>query len=222
MPRMINDIELILRSYFSDIQRVRDACSAISGVVFLGGFYSYICAIIRKETVPVKITWTLGAILDMVTFFGMMAKKTLNFQIVGACVGSVIVMLLSWKHGSSGWKPIDVICAMSASLGILLWIIFGNSEIGISISCITMLVSCVPMFKATWIDPSKEDKVSWTIFLISCIFELFALTKLTIADAAQPITFTIIELTMVLLICLRSLAITTQKAHHVHYSDSPL
>lgn len=212
----MNQILLILQSYFSNPAHVREMLSDISGVLFLLGFYSYSKAIIRKETVPVKVTWLVAVALDFITYAGMAQKHTVNAQIVAACVGATFVAALSLKFGASGWKTIDKICAGGALLGIALWIAFGDSNVGIVISCLTMVIACAPMFKATWIDPSKEDKMSWTIFFVSCIFELFAVAHWTIAEAAQPITFTMIELTMVLLVYLRPLAITPrQKTNRV-------
>ncbi len=200
---MIEKIFQIIQSYITSLHTWQDWSLFISGILFIYGFFPYARSIVRGETVPAKVTWTLGFILDVIVLIGMLDKGKANFQIVGACLGAGATMLLSWFYGVKGYKPIDVISAIGAALGIVLWKLFGDSTLGIGIACATMFVSCMPMFKATWIDPSKEDRFSWTIFFISCVFATCSVKELTVAVAAQPVTFLLIELIMVLLVYLR-------------------
>ncbi|MEK7648693.1 MAG: hypothetical protein AAB400_02110 [Patescibacteria group bacterium] len=217
---MINSIHSIIQTYISSFHTWKDWSLFVSGVLFIGGFIPYATSILRRETVPVKVTWTLGFILDVIVLIGMLDKGKANFQIVGACFGAGITMLLSWSYGAKGWKPIDVVSACGAVLGILLWKLFGDSLVGIIIACVTMFVACVPMLQATWIDPSKEDKLSWTIFYASCVFAVCGVKEWTLVVAAQPVTFLLIELSMVLLVYLRPPALS--KTREKQYFESPL
>lgn len=202
---MIDKILQIIQSYITSIHTWQDWSLFISGILFIGGFIPYAISIVRKETEPVKVTWTLGFILDLIVLLGMLDKGKANFQIVGAVFGCGLTMLLSWFYGAKGYKPIDIISGVGALLGIALWKIFGDSVVGIVIACATMFIACIPMIQATWDDPSKEDKLSWTIFFISCVFATLAVKEWSLVVAAQPVTFLAIELIMVLLVWLRPL-----------------
>src|SRR3989338_9734910 len=118
---MIEKILQIIQSYIASIHTWQDWSLFVSGLLFIGGFFPYAQSIVRKETVPVKVTWTLGFILDLIVLIGMVDKGKANFQIVGACFGCGIVMLLSWLYGAKGLKPIDIISACGAILVIALW-----------------------------------------------------------------------------------------------------
>jgi len=52
-------------------------------------------------------------------------------------------------------------------------------------------------------NPPQEDPIAWSIWLVSCVFALFAIRKWDVANALQPLTFTVIEATVVFLIIVR-------------------
>lgn len=133
----------------------------------------------------------------------MIAEHTVNGQILGAVIGATIVIGLAMKYGTPGWTKTDKFCLGGALLGIALWLVFNNPIFGIVTSCTVALLGSVPTFASAWKDPSREDKLAWTIFWTSCICAVTAIPNLTLADAAQPITFFTIESTMMFILFLR-------------------
>jgi cation transport ATPase len=172
-------------------------------VLFIAAFVPYIRAILRKETQPAKASWIIWASLDTITFAGMLAKHSVNGQIVGAICGAWTVVVLALKYGKSGWTLLDKLCLGGAVLGIVLWQAFSNPVLGIVTSLSVVFVGSFPTFASAWHDPSKEDRTAWTIFFISCVVAMFAIPAATLADAAQPSTFFLIETIMVSILYLR-------------------
>ncbi|HBO17111.1 MAG: hypothetical protein UR69_C0002G0235 [Candidatus Moranbacteria bacterium GW2011_GWE2_35_2-] len=183
---------------------LKSILSVISGVLFVAGFVPYIIAILRGETKPAKASWIIWASLDYIVLAGMIAEKTVNGQILGAVIGATIVIGLAMKYGASGWTRTDKFCLIGAMLGISLWMIFKNPTFGIMTSCIVAFIGSFPTFISAWKDPSKENRLAWTIFWISCVCAMIAIPRMTFADAAQPTTFFLIESVMMYILYFRA------------------
>jgi hypothetical protein len=133
----------------------------------------------------------------------MIAKKTVNGQIVGAVIGAWVVGILAMKFGTPGWKKLDKFCLVGAVLGIVLWVIFKNPVFGIITSLGVVFIGAIPTFVAAWKRPQDENRTAWTIFWLSCVFAVIAIPRWTLEDAAQPLTFFLIESVMMYLLFLR-------------------
>lgn len=177
--------------------------SIIAGVLFIIGFIPYIYTILKKETKPVRVSWIIWAILDIITLLGMYYEHAVNGQMLGAVIGSIAVTILSLKYGVPGWTKMDKFCLAGAIIGIALWQTFDNPKLGIIASCIAGFIGSVPTFASAWEDSSRENKFAWGVFWISCIFAVIAIPKRTLADAAAPLTFLAIESIMMFILFVR-------------------
>jgi len=182
---------------------VKDTLSVIAGLLFVAGFVPYIRAILRKETKPAKASWIIWASLDTITIAGMYAKESVNGQILGAIAGAWVIVALALKFGTPGWTKIDKFCLGGAVLGIALWQVFSNPVLGIMTSLSVVFLGSIPTFTSAWKDPSRENKLAWTIFWISCVCAVIAIPQWTMADAAQPLTFFAIETIMMYILFIR-------------------
>jgi len=186
--------------------------SVIAGLLFIGAFIPYILAILRDKhlppgaegkTEPSKVTWIIWASLDSIVLVGMYFKETINGQIIGAVLGAWIVVIFAVRYGESKWSKLDKWCLGGAVLGIFLWKIFKEATFGIMISLGVIFIGFIPTLKSAWKDPGREDKLAWTIFWTSCVYAVLAIPKWTLADAAQPITFFVIETIMMYILYIR-------------------
>ncbi len=182
---------------------MKDTLSVIAGLLFVAGFVPYIRAILRKETKPAKASWIIWASLDTITIAGMYAKESVNGQILGAIAGAWVIVALALKFGTPGWTKIDKFCLGGAVLGIALWQVFSNPVLGIMTSLSVVFLGSIPTFTSAWKDPSRENKLAWTIFWISCVCAVIAIPQWTMADAAQPLTFFAIETIMMYILFIR-------------------
>jgi hypothetical protein len=171
--------------------------SVFSCILFVAGYVPYIRTILRKETIPAKATWIIWATLDSVILIGLCLKHAINWQIIGAVIGTTIVSIISLKYGSSGWTKLDKLCSSGAIIGILLSIFFRNPMFGIIICLIVALIGCFPTFASSWKHPELENKFAWTIWFISCLLTVFIIPQWTLTYAAQPIVFLIFQTVMI-------------------------
>jgi len=182
---------------------IQNILSFIAGALFVAGFISYIQAIFVGTTKPAKASWIIWASLDSITIAGMYVQHSLNGQIIGAVAGAWVVVALALKYGVKGWTWLDKFCLVGAVLGIVLWKAFNSPTLGIITSNSVVFLGSIPTFVSAWKDPTKEDKLGWTIFWLSCICAVVAIPKLTFDDAVQPIIFCSIETIMMCLLYIK-------------------
>jgi hypothetical protein len=178
---------------------LKTTLSVISGILFLGAFIPYIKAILAGAK-PRKASWMIWGALDVITLAGMLASGTFNFQIAGAVVGATTVVVLSFKYGEPGWTMTDKLALTGAALGLVLWAVTRNPRVGLFVSLAVTLLGSIPTFENGWKTPEHEDLLAWSLYTISCFFALAAVPKWDLANAGQPITFTVIEVTMMVIL----------------------
>ena len=183
---------------------MKEALSVIAGLLQVAGFFPYIRAILRKETEPAKATWIIWASLDTIILSGMFFKDAVNGQILGAVLGGWVVAALALKYGTPDWTKLDKSCLGGAVIGIVLWQVFSDLVFRIVTSLGMVLLGSIPIFTSAWKDPSRENKLAWMIFWVSCVCAMIAIPHWTLADAAQPITFFVVTTIMMSILPARS------------------
>ncbi|MBI5654195.1 hypothetical protein HZC53_00860 [Candidatus Uhrbacteria bacterium] len=175
----------------------------MAGILFLIGFIPYILAIVKRKTRPSKASWIVWTALDAVTLAGMLAKNSVNGQIIGAFAGSCLTVGLALKYGKPGWTWLDKLCLVGGALGILLWKVFGDANFGIVAGMTVVTLGSFPTFVNAWKNPADENKTAWTIFGASCVFAVIAIPAWTLADALQPVVYIAIESVMIFILYAR-------------------
>lgn len=165
----------------------------LSGIVFVIAFFPYIKAILRKETSPRKATWLIWFLGDIIVLAGMIAKHTINGIIVVGVLGAGTTFLLSLKYGEAGWTKRDKICLALSGLAIILWLYFGESNIGIGFSLISLAIAAWPTYVSALHKPENEDLKGWILFNISSFIGVLAIPHLTFADVAPAAAFMAID-----------------------------
>jgi len=177
--------------------------NAVSGILMLVAFLPYVRAIVNHQTVPSPVTWAIWASVDTLALLAMKKEKALNGQIIGAVTGAWIIAVLALVFGKPTMGSIEWVSIAGAMVGIVLWQRTGNAVLAIICSQIATFAGAIPTFVGGYQNPAQEDPVAWTIWFISCIFALFAIKKWNLANALQPLTFTVINTVMVVLVVIR-------------------
>ena len=168
---------------------IQQYLSTIGGILSIVGCIPYIKAILAGQTKPSKATWMIWATIDTIVLAGMYSKHALNGQIVGSIFGVWVIFFLAMIYGAPGWTRLDKFCLFGAAIGIASWGIFNSPVAGIVISLSVNVIGSIPTFTSAWRDPSKEDKLAWSIFWVACACTMSAIPKWTLEDVSQPISF---------------------------------
>jgi len=177
--------------------------SILAGLLYLVGIIFYIFAILQGETIPAKTSWIIWAILDTITILGMCIKDTVNGQIIGAVIGGWIIVIIALKRGVSGWTKLDRFCFGGVILDVVIWLISNNPIVGILLSLGLVFIGSIQTFISAWKNPSREDRLAWTIYWFSCVCAIFAIPHWNLANAAQPVVFFAVETVMMCILYIR-------------------
>lgn len=182
---------------------ISDALSVLSGIVILIAFFPYIRAIVRRETNPRKATWLIWATGDWIILTGMIAKDTISGLIAAACLGATTIFILSLFYGERGWTTRDRVCITLSGAAIILWQYFGESNLGIGFSLLSLAIAAWPTYVSAWERPENEDAKAWIIFNISSFLGVLGIRHLAFADIAPPVAFMLIDLPLIYFLFIR-------------------
>lgn len=172
--------------------------SVLAGFFIVAGYIPYIISIIKRKTVPAKASWLIWAVLDTILLLGMLLRNVVNSQILGTVFMIWIIVVLSFRYGKSGWSSLDKFSLITTVAGIILILV--NPTWSIVLLAIVSFIGAFPTFYSAWQDPSREDKSTWTLYWISCVLTLLAIPQWTVSSGAQPISFFIVQTTMMYLL----------------------
>lgn len=179
------------------------AIESVAAAIFFATLLWYGYCVIYRGVIPRKASWLVWWALDTITFSTMYAADKANWQIAAAAVGSTLVIPLAFIYGMRGWEKFDIACMSFGVIGLIAWQVFGESTLGIVACQLGTLIAAGPTFKAAWLKPYEDDPNSWMLFFISCVLLMYVVLAgpdQSLAKLAQPITFTIIETVMVVLL----------------------
>ena len=182
---------------------VKHVLTISAGVLSLSGFIPYIRAIVQGRTRPSSVSWLIWAILDVTILAGMFYKNALNGQMIGATAGSCTVACLTIIYGARGWTKSDKYCLVGAVLGIVLWRVLNDPIFGIVVGNTVSFLGSIPTIKLAWEDPGHEDRISWTIWLLSSTLSVLAIPAYTPADVMQPSVFLVVAVAMMYILYFR-------------------
>ena len=176
-----------------------------SGILFFFAFLPYVWAIVHHQTVPSPVSWAIWACVDTLVLVAMRKEKAKIGQITGAVAGAWIITALAIVFGKPTMGSIEWVSIAGALLGIILWQKTGNAILAVVCSQMATFIGAIPTFSNGYNHPQLENPLAWTIWFVSCAFALLAIPKgkWNLANALQPLTFTAIETTMVILVVIR-------------------
>lgn len=180
--------------------------SSISGILLIVSQASYIASILGGYAKPSRATWIIWTALIWLAAAAMYASGALNVQITIFCAGDTLILLLSAFYGAPGWSKLDIGLLIVAAFGVALWVLTNNPLYALLISMLVNAIGSIPTYVKTWHAPEQEDLRAWVLVTFSSFFQALAIPAWTIADALQPILFTMLSMPMVWLILRRRLA----------------
>lgn len=177
--------------------------NGIAGVLILVAVGVYIVAIVRKTTRPAKATWIIWTVLSFLTAGGMFQSGTLNGQMVAVVAGDVVVVVLALIYGIPGWNTLDKLSLAGAGIGLAFWVATSNPLYAIVISLSINFIGAIPTVVKTWKYPDQESPTTWVLVGISSTLQSIAIPAWTTADAAQPLSYLVIQGALLFLIFVR-------------------
>lgn len=168
---------------------MKELFAVIGAVIAIVSTAPYLIDIVRGKTKPNIVTWLTWTMLTAISGSAALVAgepKTAAFLFANSlCTGLVVVLGL--KYGTAKFSTFDIVCQVSALLGLVFWLVFNSPTIGIVVPLAIDFVGMLPTLRHAWMKPGEE---TWQTFLIGVVapaFTLLSLTRYNIASLAFPL-----------------------------------
>lgn len=174
----------------------------ISSIFALISPIIYSKAILKGEAKPHRTTRLVLLIITSLTTASLFAQHDrVAIWLAGvSTLQSILIFILSIKHGMGGWAKTDIICLIVALIGIILWKVTQNPVVALYFAIGADFTGMVPALIKTYRFPHTEV---WTFYLLdvfAAIFSLMAVRNWTVQEYAYPVYIGLINMVMVTLI----------------------
>lgn len=184
---------------------MRELLAITGAVIAMLSTVPYLVDIVRGKTKPNIVTWLTWTMLTSISGAAALAAgepKTAMFLFGSSlCTGAVVVLGL--KYGTAKFTRFDVICQVSALLGLVFWLVFNSPTIGIVVPLAIDFIGALPTFRHAWVKPAEETWQSFFVGIIAPMFTIASLTRFNIASLAFPLYLFLANTALVLTIILR-------------------
>lgn len=169
----------------------------------------YAKAILKGEAKPHRTTRLVLLLITSLTTASLFAQHDqVAIWLAGiSTLQSILIFILSIKHGMGGWSTTDLLCLFIALFGIFLWKTTSQPTLALYSAIFADFTGMVPALMKTFRYPTTEV---WSFYLLDVFaagFNLLALKGWTLQESSYPIYIMLINLCMVLLIIRPKLAL---------------
>lgn len=149
----------------------------LAAFVTVGSVLPYARDIIKGTTKPNIVSWITWTLLTgIATAAEIAAHEYVTAVFTSAAVlETTIVVVLGLRHGYVKYTTFDVVCQISAIVGIILWQLFNSPTIGVVASVLIDFIGALPTVRHSWINPGEE---TWQTYALAGLGGLMAIAAL--------------------------------------------
>jgi hypothetical protein len=161
----------------------------IAGLIILAAYIPYIQGILAGKTRPNRASWFIWAVLGIIiaASYRLSGGIDSGWVPIGNVAGTIVIALLSIKHGQGGFTRLDLGCLLGAAAGLIAWSITNIPATALLIASAVDLLGYLPTIRKAYYEPWSEDRRAWTIFLFGYAINIFAISEWSLAIASYPV-----------------------------------
>jgi hypothetical protein len=168
---------------------MKETFAVIGAVIAIVSTVPYLIDIVRGKTKPNIVTWLTWTMLTAISGSAALVAgepKTAALLFADSlCTGLVVVLGL--KYGTAKFSRFDIICQVSALLGLVFWLVFNSPTIGIVVPLAIDFIGMLPTLRHAWLKPGEETWQTFILGVVAPAFTLLSLTRFNIASLAFPL-----------------------------------
>jgi len=152
----------------------------IAGLLQIVAAIPYIRDILRHKTKPQRSSFGIWAMLGAIAFFSQLAKgaRWSLFLPAGDFAAVSVGFALSFRYGVGGLSKRDIVSAVVAALGVILWLFTKQPLIALFIIIGIDLIGTALTVAKTYQRPETETLSSWLLASLGGLFAVLAVGKL--------------------------------------------
>jgi hypothetical protein len=170
----------------------------------LWGILVYTRDTLRGKTKPNRVSWFFWFLAPAIAFVAEIDKGVglLALMTFSVGFGPLIVLAASFVNKKSYWHLhwSDYLCGLFALLGILLWLIYRDSNFAIVLSIVADIFAALPTLIKSFKYPETESWEAYWPTVINALIALLVIQTWSVAHYGFPIYIFIINIIFVLLI----------------------
>lgn len=148
----------------------------------------YIASIARGVSKPQRMTRLLLMVISGLALVALVAGNSSVGGIwlaAASFVQAVIVWALSLKYGVGGKDRLDAVCFVLCAVGLVGWILTGESLVGLLTAIVTDLIAVLPSLFKTIRMPHTESWLFYALDTVASVFIMVA-TPFVLRDQLYP------------------------------------
>ena len=136
----------------------------------------YIASILKGRTRPQRTTRLLLLIITALTLGSLVAGHDTSgvWLALVSCVQSAVIWALSLWRGMGGKGKLDWLCFMLCGVGVIVWLLSGQSTAGLVASIVADLVAIIPSLHKTVRMPHTESLAFFAVDAVAGLFVVAA------------------------------------------------
>lgn len=179
------------------IRNMKTVFLVIASVLTIASVVPYLIDILKGSTKPNLVSWITWTLLTgIATAAELAAGEYVAALFTAAAVveTGLVVAVGICKRAYVAYARFDVICQLSAIVGIVLWQLFDSPAIGVLASVIIDLIGALPTIRHSWQRPHEETWQTFAMCFVGATFGLLALDSFNAVSLPYPIYLVVINL----------------------------
>ena len=161
----------------------------VAAAIALIAYVPYVRDTMAGRTRPNRASWWIYTIVGTLGTWSSYKAGT-PWMILMApaiyAVASLVVALMAIRRGEGGWTVLDRCCLGTAALSIVVWHWTGDPVLAVLMNSAADIAGSVPTMRKAWLEPRRENRVAWLLYLIANSLTLIAIPEWTLAQAVYP------------------------------------
>ena len=177
---------------------MKDILLVLSAIVTIAAIIPYIRDILKGTTKPNIVSWITWTLLTGLATAALISAHEYRaaFFTSAAMIETGLVVVLGLRYGYVKYTRFDVLCQISAVVGLILWQVFNTPLLAVFASVTIDLIGALPTFRHSWQKPFEE---TWTTFAwsgIAALIALFALESYNWTSITYPVYIVFVNIFM--------------------------
>lgn len=157
---------------------MKDLFLVLATLVTVGSVIPYARDILKGTTKPNIVSWITWTLLTGIATAAEIAGHQYVTAIftASAVLETAIIVVLGIRYGYVKYTTFDVVCQISAVVGIILWQLFNSPAIGVVASVTIDFIGCLPTIRHSWRKPGEE---TWSTYALAGLGGALAILALS-------------------------------------------
>lgn len=168
-------------------------------------YYDYIKDMLSWKTKPHLFSWMIFVILNIISVlvqYNAGAGPGV-WSTISVTIGTIAVMLLSFKYWEKDIRNSDIISFMLAICTVILYLILSDPTYSMICVIIILWLAFYPTFRKTYHKPSQETLSMYVVAWVRSLIAILATTSLSFLTIGLPVYIIAINIFFVSMILIR-------------------